>query len=238
MEDTVPGSVPERHPVLALLLDSALRVSGPTLASDLRQALRGLGRKQRRIRATGVDVPVVPAFGADEGLAILEAAARSMHQSLFAGQTNLRSVRWSPRIFRVAGRAFLARGDIELSWRLYCEVGLLAFGPIVAHELVHLWLHHRRRPSGHGAEFALKSRELGLPEMHHHLRIESGGHRYRCPGCGRQYLRAARLARTRACATCCDRHAQGRFDGRFALEWLGRDEPRHGLYPPPGLTDC
>lgn len=228
----------ESHPVMAALLEATARVSGELLAADLRLALREMDGQRPRIRSSGLEVPSVPCFGAEEGLAVLRATADELERSLFDGEALLRRLDWSTRIFRVAGRAFLAEGAVELSWRLYCEVGVIAMAPVLAHELVHLWLHRRRRPSDHTPEFLHKSLELGLPEMRHHLRIDSGGHRYRCPGCGRQVVRAARIRKTLACARCCDEHAGGRYDPRFRMVWIGRDEPRHRYYPEPALRNA
>ena len=228
------GSPPlEEHPVLRLLLDATGQISGASLASDLRLALRDFGSETLRVRSSGLEVPVVPAFGSDEGLAILRETASLLDTGLFGGRSGVQHVEWSSRIFRIAGRAFLAEGRVELSWRLYCEVGLLAIAPILAHELVHLWLHRRHRSSDHTPEFAAKSRELGLPEMSHALRIDSGGHRYRCPHCGRELVRHARVTRPLACARCCDELSQGRFDQRFTVVFVGRDEPRHEYYAEP-----
>jgi predicted SprT family Zn-dependent metalloprotease len=222
---------PERHPVLNALLIGAERVCGLSLADDLRLALRSIAAQRPRVQANGLDLPSIPPFGAEEGLAILLQAAAEIDRRGLDNASGLTRLAWSSRIFRVAGRAHLDRGLVELSWPLYCEAGLLAMGPILAHELIHLWLHRRRRPAGHGTEFARKSRELGLPEMSHRLRIESGGHRYLCPRCGRQIVRARRLSRPLACRRCCDQLAAGRYDPRFKVRYLGEQAPRHRLFP-------
>jgi predicted SprT family Zn-dependent metalloprotease len=223
----------EEHPVLRQLLEATAHLSGASLASDLRLALRGFGPATPRVRSSGLEVPVSPPLGNEEGLAILRETATRLDTALFNGKTGVSRVEWSTRIFRIAGRAYLGEGFVELSWRLYCEVGLLAIAPILAHELIHLWLHRRHRSADHTPEFAAKSRELGLPEMSHALRIDSGGHRYRCPRCSREIVRHAKVTRPLACARCCDELNRGRFDPRFAVVWIGRDEPRHEYYSEP-----
>lgn len=40
-----------------------------------------------------------------------------------------------------------------------------------------------------------------------------------CPGCGETVRRARRPRRALACASCCRRHAGGRFDARFRLRF-------------------
>ncbi len=40
-----------------------------------------------------------------------------------------------------------------------------------------------------------------------------------CPGCGTVYRRARRPKRASACASCCRRHADGRYDARFQLRY-------------------
>lgn len=40
-----------------------------------------------------------------------------------------------------------------------------------------------------------------------------------CPGCAKVYRRARRPKRDSACATCCQRHAGGRYDARFKLRY-------------------
>ena len=40
-----------------------------------------------------------------------------------------------------------------------------------------------------------------------------------CPCCGAVYRRARRPLMKRACATCCDEHAGGRYDDRFHLDY-------------------
>ena len=40
-----------------------------------------------------------------------------------------------------------------------------------------------------------------------------------CPACGATVRRARRPSRPVACAACCDRHAEGRYDARFRLRF-------------------
>ncbi len=82
------------------------------------------------------------------------------------------------------------------------------------HEMVHLWLRQRGRPSGHTPEFRALAASLGCPRYAKRMppRREL---RYHCPRCGASVVYRRRV--TLACRPCCDRLNGGRFSRRFLL---------------------
>lgn len=146
---------------------------------------------------------------------------------------------WSRRLTRAAGNIDVRRRIIKLSVPLLIESfqGTL-FGPsfqicgvdcdsyetalreILKHEMIHLWLHERGRPSGHTAEFRAKARAIGQPKTRHAiaLPLPKRGWIYVCVHCGHEFTRRRRYGRAVACGRCCKTHNGGKFDERFRLK--------------------
>lgn len=78
---------------------------------------------------------------------------------------------------------------------------------------------------GHGAVWLRQARAIGY-EGHRTSRRENEvppPFVAVCPGCGHEHKRFRRPKDRTACGKCCNRHARGRFDERFALAYERRD---------------
>lgn len=133
---------------------------------------------------------------------------------------------WNRRFRRLAGRIDCARRHMELSSAHFEACGAGALAVVVVHEMVHLSLYVDRRPYGHTPEFKSRSYRLGLPGIYHDLplpeRIERSRrvYLYRCR-CGAALESRVRFRTPRACAECCRRYGDGRYDERFRFEYVG-----------------
>ena len=144
-------------------------------------------------------------------------------------------IRWSRRLTRAAGNIRVQSRTITLSIPLLIDAfesgqthevcglaacdGGTALRLILAHEMIHLWLHVRGLPCGHTAQFRAKARQIGQPKTRHGIALPAprSGWVYACAHCHAQIARRRRMSRVGACAACCKRYNGGKFDARFVL---------------------
>lgn len=139
-------------------------------------------------------------------------------------------VTWNKKLRTTAGRAYSARGRIELNPRLQllaAEKKEAEIEQTFLHELAHLVAHWRypgRRLQPHGEEWKRACADLGIPgeERCHDLNL--GGRTsmrknfaYICPACEVVIFRVRRIRRTVACYSCCNNHNGGKFHRRYQL---------------------
>jgi predicted SprT family Zn-dependent metalloprotease len=134
----------------------------------------------------------------------------------FAGELRAYRIGYNARLTSVAGRIGHRPPTIELSATLlgdhpeHLETTLL-------HEMVHAWLHARGLPSGHGAHFKRKMREVGLTSIYHSLPVPHRRSSLRyvlsCPRCRVELLRRRRPGVPVSCARCSPK----RFDRRVQM---------------------
>lgn len=137
------------------------------------------------------------------------------------------AVCWSARLTSTAGLAKPAQAQVTLNPLLRKFPGEV--DRTLRHEVAHLVVsvrhHGRRRVAAHGPEWRRVCAELGIPDESrcHTLplprRPRARPYVYRCPKCD-FVLRRTRAIKRRtrlACRTCCKLHAGGRFDGQFEL---------------------
>jgi predicted SprT family Zn-dependent metalloprotease len=86
----------------------------------------------------------------------------------------------------------------------------------LGHEMIHYWLWVRRRPYGHTEEFYSKMNEMGVQRYNTVPRLRPYKHWYQCPGCKKEFPTRKKLGAL-ACADCCGKWNQGKFDRRFML---------------------
>jgi predicted SprT family Zn-dependent metalloprotease len=146
-------------------------------------------------------------------LQILFARLNARH---FGGELRSHHILYNRRLTTVAGRIAYRVRAIELS------APLLAAHPshveaTLLHEMVHAWLHEHGLPSGHGAHFKRKMREVGLSSIYHFMPIR--GHRYSrrryllvCPRCAAQIVRSHRPHCRISCARCSPRRFNPRVE--------------------------
>ena len=139
-----------------------------------------------------------------------------LNASIFGAELPAYRIRYNRRLTSVAGRIIYRPALIELSVPLlgahaeHLERTLL-------HEMVHAWLHLRRLPSGHGAHFKRKMREVGLTSIYHDMPVPRRRSRRRyvlaCPACHVELLRRRRPGTAVSCAVC----APSGYDRRFRM---------------------
>lgn len=133
----------------------------------------------------------------------------------FSGVVGGYRIIYNGRMTSVAGRICYRPPLIELSTPLlarhphHLEATLL-------HEMVHAWLHQSGLPSGHGAAFKHKMREVGLPSIYHQLPVAGRRSRRRyllcCPRCKMELLRRRRPGFRVSCARCSPRRFSARVE--------------------------
>lgn len=182
--------------------------------------LSGGGERRVRMRKSAADVQnmvaeqtaKVVALPAESDLQLLFARLNLMH---FSGELPAYRIAYNRRLSSVAGRITYKPRLIELSTRLLGpSPGHVQ--PTLLHEMIHAWLHERRLPSGHGAHFKRKMREVGLSSIYHSLQAQ---HRtvwrymLTCPRCRVEVRRRRRPATPVSCARC----SPHRFDSRVRM---------------------
>lgn len=161
----------------------------------------------------------------DERDAALEHQAREWLEALqLPGGAKLVTVTWNARLRSTAGYARYPKWAVELNPLLRDFEGQVE--RTLKHELAHLIAYHRsgrRRIEPHGREWRLACADLGIPDekAHHRLPLPRNEVErkltYSCPACQTRVQRVRKFRRPTACLSCCNRHAGGRYDGRFKL---------------------
>lgn len=174
--------------------------------------------------------PPPPADSAEETVvegrdAVLEDQAREMLLGLdLPGGARLITVTWNARLRSTAGYARYPSWAIELNPRLREFEGQVE--RTLKHELAHLIAYHRsgrRRIEPHGREWRAACADLGIADetAHHRLPLPrkevARKLTYACPVCQSQVPRVRKFRRPTACLPCCNKHAGGKYDGRFRL---------------------
>lgn len=155
----------------------------------------------------------------------LECQARQWLEALqLPGGAKLVTVTWNARLRSTAGYARYPKWAVELNPLLRDFEGQVE--RTLKHELAHLIAYHRsgrRRIEPHGREWKLACADLGIPDekAHHRLPLPRNEVErkltYSCPACQTRVHRVRKFRRPTACLSCCNRHAGGRYDGRFKL---------------------
>ncbi|WP_395717689.1 SprT-like domain-containing protein [Prosthecobacter sp.] len=155
----------------------------------------------------------------------LEALAREWLLALeLPGGARLVTVTWNARLRSTAGYARYPKWEIELNPLLRDFEGQVE--RTLKHELAHLIAYHRsgrRRIEPHGREWRQACVDLGIAgeKAHHRLPLPRKAVErklaYACPACRTVVHRVRKFRRPTACLHCCNRHAGGRYDGRFRL---------------------
>ncbi|HRH95057.1 MAG TPA: SprT family zinc-dependent metalloprotease [Prosthecobacter sp.] len=174
--------------------------------------------------------PAPPAASTDDAIiegrdAELEEQTRALLLALdLPGGAKLVTVAWNSRLRSTAGYARYPGWAIELNPRLREFEGQV--DRTLKHELAHLIAYHRsgrRRIEPHGKEWRQACVDLGIPDekAHHRLPLPRNEVErkltYACPACQTAVQRVRKFRRPTACLHCCNRHAGGRYDGRFRL---------------------
>jgi predicted SprT family Zn-dependent metalloprotease len=132
-------------------------------------------------------------------------------------------IAWNPLLRRLTGRITYRERLIEVSTYHYRSYGLADALSTLEHEMLHLYLHQLRVPSGHNARFKGEAARRGIRVFHTNVYPRNQAPRdryvYLCPACSRMVFRQRRHeGRRLACGVCCRALAEGAWDARFALE--------------------
>lgn len=143
-----------------------------------------------------------PPLPTEGDLQLLFARLNAAH---FGGSLSAHRIAYNPRLTSVAGRITYRPPVIELSTRLL-GANPDALASTLLHEMVHAWLHAHRLPSGHGAHFKRKMREVGLSSIYHSMPVPRRRSRLRyrltCPRCFVTLIRRRRPGVPVSCARC------------------------------------
>lgn len=155
----------------------------------------------------------------------LEEQTRAMLLALdMPGGAKLVTVAWNARLRSTAGYARYPGWAIELNPLLREFEGQVE--RTLKHELAHLIAYHRsgrKRIEPHGREWRQACADLGIPgeKAQHRLPLPRNEVErkltYACPVCHTTVQRVRKFRRPTACLQCCNRHAGGKYDGRFRL---------------------
>jgi len=160
--------------------------------------------------------------GRDEALE--EQARALLHALELPGGAKLVTVTWNARLRSTAGYARYPKWEVELNPRLREFEGQVE--RTLKHELAHLIAYHRcgrRRIEPHGREWRQACADLGIAgeKAQHRLPLPRNAierkFAYACPACRTVVHRVRKFRRPTACLQCCNRHADGHYDGRFRL---------------------
>jgi predicted SprT family Zn-dependent metalloprotease len=153
-----------------------------------------------------------------------------LNQQHFDGFLDPLPLSWNSRLRSSAGRFIPGSRKwfldyppkIEIANYLQTEPNALELiRDTLGHELIHYWLWVRRRPYGHTDEFYAKMRQMGVSRYNSVPRTRPYKWLYECHHCLEKFPARRRLARALACAKCCKKHAEGRYDIRYQLVLVG-----------------
>lgn len=136
-------------------------------------------------------------------------------------------ITWNPNLRRLTGRITYGQRLIEISTWHYRHYGFEDAVATLEHEMLHLYLHRKRIPSGHNQHFKREAALRGIRVFHanDYPRNQPPRDRYLylCPSCGRMVFRQRRQESSLlACGICCREHADGAWDPRFKLELVDK----------------
>lgn len=132
-------------------------------------------------------------------------------------------IEWNPMLRRLTGRITYSQRLIEISTFHFRAYGFTDALATLEHEMLHLFLHRQRIPSGHNHHFKREAEKRGIRVFHsnEYKRNQPPRDRYLylCPACGRMVFRQRRQdSNLLACGICCRTLADGAWDPRFRLE--------------------
>jgi len=146
----------------------------------------------------------------------LQLSFARLNQHHFGGELRAYRIAYNTRLTSVAGRIGHRPPTIELSVPLL-SIHPHHLEPTLLHEMVHAWLHARGLPSGHGAAFKQKMRDVGLKSIYHAMPVPSRRSTARwvlvCPRCRVELLRRRRPGVPVSCARCSPK----RYDWRVRM---------------------
>jgi predicted SprT family Zn-dependent metalloprotease len=143
----------------------------------------------------------------------------------FDGFLDAPVLRWNSRLRSSAGRFVPGSRKyfkqlppaIEIASYLLDESNAEALiRDTMAHEMIHYWLWVRKKPYGHTSEFLEKMRSMGVSRYNPVPRTRPYRYVYACEACQREFPARKKLG-VLACAHCCKKHSQGKYDARFKL---------------------
>jgi predicted SprT family Zn-dependent metalloprotease len=132
-------------------------------------------------------------------------------------------IEWNYNLRRLTGRITYSHRLIELSMFHYCRYGYDDAVATLEHEMLHLYLHRRRVPSGHNMVFKREAAARGIRVFHSNEYPRNQAPRdrylYLCMTCGRMVFRQRRQdSNILACGICCRERNGGLWDQRYALQ--------------------
>lgn len=205
----------------------------PALEVVNNQLNRWPGRLPLRVKpnvlVNGVSVPVVHLESAKERDVFLADLYTQFNGEFYRSRLPIYAIEWSTRFRNLGGSIHYDRQLVRLSAAHHESCGIVAMGIVLAHELIHLSLHHDNLPSGHTGDFKARSKAIGLPGIYHQMPLPErftkpkSAHRYLyyCPCCREAIFRSVRLSKKTppACRKCCNKFNSGQWDQKFTYQY-------------------
>jgi predicted SprT family Zn-dependent metalloprotease len=145
-----------------------------------------------------------------------------LNRTWWRGQLPKIPIRWSRRMYSIAGKYWHSRRGWEIVLSLpYHEHYPHEVEGILKHEMIHVWQHQKglwRRGVAHDRAFTQEADRVGALRYGKSYRGMHGPYRYewQCPQCGRRSR--SRIRRVWVCAPCCQRYNRGAYSQRFQLK--------------------
>ncbi len=156
----------------------------------------------------------------------LHVAFQTLNEKHFDGFLDPPQICWNARLRTCAGRFFPGRTPkqsegihpkIEIARYLArLEQAEELIHDVLGHEMIHYWLWIRRKPYGHTPEFYAKLEEMGVSRYNPVPQRKQAAYIYYCEHCQSQFP-SQKFHASLACASCCKKHSQGKFDSQFLL---------------------
>ncbi len=156
----------------------------------------------------------------------LQSIFQELNEKHFDGFLDCPQLSWNARLRTCAGRftpgrTQLSPGEfgpkIEIAQYLtQLEKAEHLVLDVLGHEMIHYWLWVRRQPYGHTLEFYTKLEQMGVSRYNPVPQRSGRAYIYYCMSCQSQFP-SKKYHPSLACASCCQKHSQGKFDIQFLL---------------------
>ena len=151
------------------------------------------------------------------------------NHSHFGGELPPPVLRWNSRLRSSAGRFIPGRRLLSGGWResvieiaTYLRDEAEALHHIrdtMGHEMIHYHLYLVGLPYGHGPEFRVMMRRLGVSRYNKNPKRQPEKYLYSCGTCGEEFRARRKWRKPRACKRCCVEHNGGRYSEKFRLDY-------------------
>jgi predicted SprT family Zn-dependent metalloprotease len=170
----------------------------------------------------------------DQRLQLIAQTFAEVNHAYFDGVIPAPAIILNTKMTHTAGRVWIDQWTMEISSAYHDHYGWEAeLVCTVKHEVIHLYLAHMKRPSGHTKEFKAICARIGTSRWCRPMPRRRPRYLYlvQCPQCHVPRWRGS-WSTGLACGECCDRYNDGRYSPQFGLTLVKREivheTPRRG----------